>query len=145
MTDDFANMLSCTWNCMYFVSPSWWGYLKWTSVSFSTCLIVNVIYSIFQHAYCVTIFKRYFLKLYHFYVTWAIIIIRHVDIGFILVLDISSETHIHIMLWKSVYTVWFELSLFMHKPLVHYLKWSSFVFSVQIYPRMHADLSLAWN
>ena len=32
-----------------------------------------------------------------------------------------------------------------HKPLVHYLKWSSFVFSVQIYSRMHADLSLAWN
>ena len=29
------------------------------------------------------------------------------------------------------------------KPLVHYLKWSSFVFSVQIYSRMHADLSLA--
>ena len=31
----------------------------------------------------------------------------------------------------------------LHKPLVHYLKWSSFVFSVQIYSRMHADLSLA--
>ena len=30
-----------------------------------------------------------------------------------------------------------------YKPLVHYLKWSSFVFSVQIYSRMHADLSLA--
>ena len=29
------------------------------------------------------------------------------------------------------------------KPLVHYLKWSSFVFSVQIYSRMHADLLLA--
>ena len=32
-----------------------------------------------------------------------------------------------------------------NKPLVHYLKWISFVFSVQIYSRMHADLSLAWN
>ena len=30
-----------------------------------------------------------------------------------------------------------------NKPLVHYLKWISFVFSVQIYSRMHADLSLA--
>ena len=57
-----------------------------------------------------------------------------------ILLFFSLLTHSYCADWKILTE---DYGLISNKPLVHYLKWSSFVFSVQIYSRMRADLSLA--